>query len=333
MPPTNPPRLSLLSRFRLPLALLAAVLAYGVGGYVLLEGWSLLDAVYMTVTTLTTVGFREVRRLDGSGQVFTVSLILLGVITVFSAVGVLTQALVDGELAVLARRRRMDRRIQRLRDHYVVCAFGRVGRTVVEQLRQEGHEVLVIEGDPGKAADLEEAGVPYLIADATQEAVLDQAGIGRASGLVCAVDSDAVNVYITLTARSMRPELTIVARAADRGTVDKLERAGADRVVSPYTFSGRHMAQLAMRPAIVDFIDMVDIAPDLLLEEIQVRRGAPLHGTTIGQAAAAQPDVTFLALRKRGAETITQPDHGVTLEEGDLVVVLGPRRALAAIDD
>ena len=327
-----PPRLSLLTRFRLPLALLVAVLAYGIGGYVLLEGWSVLDAVYMTVTTLTTVGFREVRHLDGSGQVFTVSLILFGVITVFSAVGVLTQALVDGELAALLRRRRMNGRIERLRDHYVVCAFGRVGRTAVGQLRQEGHAVLVIEGDPGKAPEMEEAGVPYLIADATQEAVLGQAGIGRARALVCAVDSDAVNVYITLTARSMRADLTIVARAADRGTVDKLERAGADRVVSPYTFTGRHMAQLAMRPAIVDFIDMVDIAPDLLLEEIQVRRGAPLHGRTLGEAAAAQPEVTFLALKKRGADTIAHPDQAATLEAGDLVVVLGPRRALAAID-
>jgi voltage-gated potassium channel len=266
----------LLTRFRLPAALVALTLLYGTLGYLLLEGWSLTDALYMTVTTLATVGYGEVRPLDPSGKLFTISLIVLGVVALAASIDAVAGALVSGELQAAIRRRRMRKRLDHLQAHYVVCAYGRVGRAAVAELRAEGVPVLVVEPKPELAELLEEHGVPHLPADPTEETALQQAGIQRARGLLCAMDSDAANVFITLTARALNPALTIVARAANPASVDKLLRAGADHVVSPYDVSGRHMGVLALHPAIVDFLDMAKLAPGLRLEEIEVRTGSPL---------------------------------------------------------
>jgi voltage-gated potassium channel len=208
--------------FRLPLLLLVAVTVYGVVGYRLLEGWSLLDALYMTVITLATVGFREVQPLGTRGQVFTISLILAGVMALFVALGVVTELVVSGQLARVLRRRRMDRRIGRLGQHTVICAYGRVGRAVAEELDRQDLPLVVVERQEALVPALEERGIPYLAADPTAEEVLARAGIQRARALVCAVDSDAANVYITLTARALNPKLVIVARASDPASVDTL---------------------------------------------------------------------------------------------------------------
>lgn len=171
---------------------------------------------------------------------------------------------------------------------------------------------------------MEEHDVPYISADPTQEAVLIQAGIEHAKGLVCAVDSDAINVYITLTARTLNPKLSIVSRSSAPESVDQLQRAGADRVVSPYTLSGRRMAALALQPAVVEFIDMVAVAPDLRLEEIVVGAGSPLDGRTVGEATGERRELMILAVKKSGAELIPSPDRDLRLSAGDLVVALGP---------
>jgi voltage-gated potassium channel len=236
----------LFKRFRLPAALMALTVLYGTLGYLLLEGWSLTDALYMTVTTLATVGYGEVRPLDASGKLFTISLIVLGVVALAASIDAVAGALVSGELQAAIRRRRMRKRLDSLQAHYVVCAYGRVGRAAVAELRTEGVPVLVVEPKPELAELLEEHGVPHLPADPTEETALQQAGIQRARGLLCAMDSDAANVFITLTARALNPALTIVARAANPASVDKLLRAGADHVVSPYDVSGRHMGVLAL---------------------------------------------------------------------------------------
>jgi voltage-gated potassium channel len=219
----------------------------------------------MTVTTLATVGYGEVRPLDASGKLFTISLIVLGVVALAASIDAVAGALVSGELQAAIRRRRMRKRLDSLQAHYVVCAYGRVGRAAVAELRTEGVPVLVVEPKPELAELLEEHGVSHLPADPTEETALQQAGIQRARGLLCAMDSDAANVFITLTARALNPALTIVARAANPASVDKLLRAGADHVVSPYDVSGRHMGVLALHPAIVDFLDMAKLAPGLRL--------------------------------------------------------------------
>jgi voltage-gated potassium channel len=327
--PLSGPRL--LVRFRLPVAIAAATLVYGSVGYAVLEGWSALDALYMSVITLTTVGFREVRPLDASGQLFTISLLVLGVVALLSAVGAGTQLLASGELGEPLRRRRMRRRVDDLNGHFLICGFGRVGRAAADEFEREGVPYVVIDPDPQATRGLEEKAIPYLVADATLEPVLVEGGVERARGLVCAIDSDALTLYVTIAARALNPALTIVARASRAQTVATLERAGADRVVSPYALSGSRMAFLSTRPAVVDFIDMVTLAPGLRLEEIHVRPGSALDGRSVHEATARNAGTTVLAVRKASAELVPSPDGSTRLEAGDLVVAMGDEAALEAL--
>ena len=303
---------------------LPLVVDYGVVGYVVIEGFNFLDALYMTVTTLATVGFGEVHPLSPAGRVFTISLIVFGIVGFFDLVGRVTTLLASGELVASAKRRNMRRRIEALRDHYVVCAYGRVGRAAVQELMSQGAPVIALDVKQELEPALEEAGIPYLIGDPSEEAVLKEAGIERARGLVCAVDSDAVNVYITLTARALNPGVFIVARASSPESVDRLRRAGADRIVSPYVVSGVRMASLALRPAVVEFVDMVTVAPDLRVEEIVIRPGSRLAARTVSEACSPHANVTILALKKPGGGLEISPRYDVVLSEGDLLIALGP---------
>jgi voltage-gated potassium channel len=317
-----------LSRFRLPLLLLVLTVAYGTVGYRVLEGWSWLDCGYMTMITLTTVGYKEVQPLDASGQVFTISLLLFGVVTLLSAISVGTQLLASGEVAAGVRRRRVRRRLDALDDHFVICGFGRVGRAAAEDFAREGVPYAVV--DPADDLDGEE--VPHVVGDATDESALRAAGIERARALLCAVDSDAVNVYVTLTARALNPRLIVVARASNPESVDVLQRAGADRVVSPYVLSGRRMAFLSLRPSVVDFIESVTFAPDLRLEEIVVVPDSWLAGKALREVGAAHPGVRVLAVKRGdGGDLVASPAADVTLAPGDLAVVLGPADALQTL--
>jgi voltage-gated potassium channel len=329
--PGRPAGGGLVGRFRLPLALLVATLAWGTIAYVAIEGWSVLDAFYMTVITLTTVGFREVQPLDASGQLLTVSVLLLGVVALFAAVGVSTDLLASGELGRELERRRARRRMEHLRHHFIVCGGGRVGKAAAVEFAQEGVPFVVVERDEEVVDRLEEDGLPLLAGDPSEEAVLLEAGIERARGLVCAVDSDAVNVYITIAARALNPALTIVARASRPASVETLRRAGADRVVSPYALSGHRMAFLSLRPSVVDFIDMVTLAPDLRIEEIAVEEASPLGGLTVGDARAAHPGTSILAVKRPGAELVATPPEDAGLTPGDLVVVVGQAAALESM--
>lgn len=308
--------------------LLAGATGVGALGYRLIEGWGLLDGVYMAVITLTTVGFREVHPLSTPGRIFTIGLVLVGVMTLFTAIAIVAQLISSGELGEPLRRRRMERRIDSLKNHYVVCAYGRVGRAAAGELKEQGVPHVVVEALPTLEPLMQDHGEPYIVGDPSVEAVLARAGIDRAKGLVSAVDSDAINVYITLTARTLNPKLYIVARASAPESVDQLYRAGADRVVSPYVLSGRRMASLATHPAVVEFIDMVTVAPDLRLEEIVVRAGSALDGRTVGAAKADRDDVTILAVKKSGAALVPSPDSDLVLGAGDLVVALGPANVL-----
>lgn len=309
-----------LGRLRWVILLLGAVIVYGVGGYMALEGWSFLDALYMTISTLTTVGFREVRPLDTSGRVFTITLIVAGVAIALVSIALLAQMIGEGEFGGRSRRRRMQRRIDEMRDHFIVCAYGRVGRAVARELGRDGVPFVVIDPKEDLRERLEADGVAYIADDPSSEEVLRAAGVQRARGLVCAVDSDASNVYITLMARSMNPNVMIVARASEPGSEVRLEHAGADRIVSPYVSSGRHMAIMALRPEIVDALDTGSHSRGLLsVEERFVEEGSPLVSATVGDAAANAP---VLAVRRASGHVVPNPPADLPLHTGDLVLLL-----------
>jgi voltage-gated potassium channel len=297
---------------------LAGVVVYGVLGYWRLEGWSFLDALYMTITTLTTVGFREVRELDTSGRIFTLSLLVLGVGVLLTGISFTAAVLAEAELGGRSRRRRMERRIAALHHHYIVCAYGRVGRAAVRELEAAGAPFIVLDPDDALEERMTEDGIAYLIDDPSLEPALRAAGVERARALLCAVDSDATNVYITLTARQLNPDLFIVARASEPGSAERLERAGADRVVSPYVSSGRHMVRMASDPSIVDLFDEGSSARrSVPVTERVVDEPSELRGRVIGDVG-----VPVLAIRRADGSTIANPASDVTLGTGDVVLLL-----------
>ena len=323
----------ILARSRLPVLVVTLAIVYGTAGFWLVEGKSLLDAFYATMLTLSTLGVEAGPPPGPGGKVFTVSLILFGVVALFTAIGVGTEVVASGELGRWLRMNRATRSIGHLSGHYVICAYGRVGRAVIEELQRRGYTAVVIESGPELEPLLEQHGVRYIPGDPADETVLRQAGIERARGLICAVDSDAANVFITLTARALNPDLRIVARASERASIDKLVRAGADEVVSPYGLTGRRMAVLAVQPSVLEVLDLLNLGSDIRLEEVAVRAGTHLDSLTIAEARARYAGVAILALKKPGSEVSANPDHKVRLAPGDLIVALGPAEILDRMAD
>jgi len=323
----------ILARSRLPVLIVLLAIGYGTAGYWLVEGRSLLDAFYATMLTLSTLGVAPGPPPASGGKVFTVSLILFGVVALFTAIGVGTEVVASGDLGRWLRMNQATRSIGHLSGHYVICAYGRVGRAVTQELRRRGYTLVVIESKPELEPLLAEHGVRYISGDPADEAVLRQAGIERARGLVCAVDSDAANVFITLTARALNPALRIVARASERTSIDKLVRAGADEVVSPYGLTGRRMAVLAVQPSVLEVLDLLNLGSDIRLEEVAVRAGTHLDSLTIAEARTRYAGVAILALKKPGSEVSANPGHEVRLAPGDLIVALGPAEILNRMAD
>ncbi len=331
-PPENTSLEILFRRFRLPVALMILVGLLGVVGYMAFLGWSVRDATFMTVITLSTIGYSTVRPLGPGGDAFTTVLIVLGLVSVFALLAATTELIASGELERSVRRTRVKREIGGLYDHFIVCGYGRVGRAATEEFRKQGLPVVIIDTKPDIGAELTDARIPHLIGDATREAILLQAGITRARGLVCAVDAVALNVYITLSARAVREDLTIVARATDLESIDRLYRAGANRVIQPYAVSGRMLAAVSVQPAVIDFLDLVQITPDLRLEELEVRAGSVLAEQSVQDVTGRFRGVSILAVRPKGSAMLrAAPDPDMVLAVGDVLVALGSISALAEI--
>lgn len=309
------------TRIRWLIALLAGAVAYGVVGYMVFERWGLADSLYMTLLVLSTVGFREVRPLDGGGKAFTATLIIVGVALVLVTVAAVATWVTEEQLWASRRRKRMQKRLDEMNEHFIICAYGRVGRAVARDFEAEGVPFLVIDPKEELEERMIEDGVAYLIDDPSLESVLTKAGVARAKGLVCAVDSDATNVYITLMARSLNPDIFIVARASEPGSDIRLEKAGADRVVSPFVSSGRHMALMAQRPAIADAVELTSRARarPLWVEELIIEEGSPLSGRTVAEARGSS---SALALRRPDGRVTTTPGDEVVLDPGALLLVL-----------
>ena len=315
--------------FGAALALLSAALVYGTAGYAIVEHFGFLDALFMTVITVTTVGYEEVHPLDAAGQVFTITLIVLGVVTFLYTFGVIVEQLSSGRWQSYRRYRRMDAELGALRDHIIVCGYGRTGAQVVRDLEQARHQYVVIEFNPAPLEAVQRDERLCVVGDAANDEVLHRAGIDRARALVSAVDSDERNVYIVLTARSLQPDLYIVARSSYPDSIPKLHRAGANRVVSPYITSGRRMAALALQPAVVDVVDMVlgGEGSAMAIEELVV----PGAGVATTAAELRRSGAVLLAVRSTDGGLSVGPDDDSRLSGGDLIVAMGTPPQLEAL--
>ncbi|MHB8573474.1 MAG: potassium channel family protein [Candidatus Dormibacteria bacterium] len=322
------------ARLRNPLVYVGLVVTLGTLGYMLIERWNLLDSFYMTVTTISTVGFQEVHPLDTVGRLFTVLLIVTGVGGLFYTAAILAETIIEGHLREYARSRRMQRDLGRLEQHVIVCSYGRTGRQVASELAQTGTDFVVIENNDEVLPRLREAGYPYIEGDAASDEVLLLAGIERARGLVSAVDSDQTNVYTVLTARSLNPALFIIARAGYSASVSKLERAGANRVISPYRMAGHRMAHMVLQPAVVDVLDEItnESGDGLAVDEMMLGQRSKSIGMTLDSSGLTRQGAIILALRRASGELEVNPSGDARLQLGDLLVAIGTRTQLSAIE-
>ncbi|HDZ90948.1 MAG: potassium channel protein [Deltaproteobacteria bacterium] len=307
--------------------LLALIILVGTGGYMLIEGWSAFEALYMTVITITTVGYGEVRTVSEPGRVFTVFLIFMGMGIMAYTLGIVAQMMVGFQLRAIIGRRKLGLKKRSLRNHYIICGYGRIGNIIAHELEANAIPVIVIDNAPEAGESLEREGIPYIVDDATSEDVLREAGIERAKGLVAVVLSDADNLFLTMTARGLNPDLFILARADEKPTERKLLRAGANKVVLPYLIGGRRMVQTILRPAVTDFIDFTLHGKniELKMEELPVGERSRLAGVRLADSGVRQEmNVIIVAIRDKDGKMSFNPSSESRIRAGDTLVALGP---------
>lgn len=317
-------------RFRGPGLLVFGVLLYGTAGYLLIERWNLLDAFFMTLITISTVGFEEVHPLSPAGKLFTATLIVGGVGAMLYAFGVFTEMLSQGRFGDYRRLRAMEARKRALREHFIICGYGRIGTQVVLEFEQHGVAYVVIDNNGEALSRLRREDRLHIEGDAAAEEVLREAGIEWARGLICAVDADERAVYVTLAARALKRDLYILSRAGRPESIRRLELAGANRVISPYRMAGHQMAELAIRPALADVMATLHHGgSEIGVEEVIVSLGCGLIGRSLaGSGLLTAAGAQLLALRRRDGRLHVNPDAALELAEGDLIVALGSQTQL-----
>ncbi len=307
---------------------LAAILAFGTVGFRTAEHMPWWDAFYRTLLVITTVGFNEVTTISRAGQFVTVVLLFAGLGVILWVAMEIGRSVIEGELRDVLGQVRRSRMIESLSGHEIVCGWGRMGQAVVEELRRARRDVVVVERQPEKVARLRAADIPVVEGDGTSEGALRAAGVERARGLVSCLNDDAHNVYTVLTARSLNPNLFIVARAGEEGAETRLRRAGADRVVNPYQHGGARLAQLVVKPTVVDFLDFSMGAgkmPGLELEQVRLAASSPLVGSTLAEADLRRRCGVGVVAVQRGPTLFPNPEPNLALHDGDVLVVLGVR--------
>lgn len=317
-------------------AISVIIVALGTAWYTLVEQWPVLDAMYMTVITLTTVGFGEVHPLSSQSRAFTVVLIFLGVGTVAYGLSSLGEYFLTTGFVERVRRRTLIRMISGMKNHIIICGAGRVGRTAAETLQEIGRQFVVIEPDFEVVESLREEGWTAMVGDSTRDETLLEAGIERAAGILVSTGSDSENLFIVLSARALNPDLLIVARSVDASSEAKMRRAGADKVISPYKIGGRQMANLILRPNVAEFMDHVTLNTglELWLEEIAIGDSSPVAGLTVVEAdMRRQTGVTLVALLRGNDRIMVTPDENTRFEVGDQLIALGTRNQLKALED
>ncbi|MEM7335442.1 MAG: potassium channel protein [Chloroflexota bacterium] len=326
-----------LSRQVIRLSILIFIILFlGTLGYMLIEGWTLIDSLYMVVITMTTVGFGEVQPLSQAGRLFTIALMFSGIGVVAYVFSSFFEYIFTGDFAGTLRRRRVSQEIDKLDNHIVICGYGRVGRSAVSSLKESGRKIVVIEVKDNLVQAAREDGLLVLEGDATHDEVLIQAGIERAWGLIVCTGQDSLNLFIVLSARSLNKDLYIVVRGIDAENEGKMRRAGADRVVSPYQIGGKHMANIIIRPHVTDFFDVVTLEGgiELWIEELHIEKDSELIGQTVVDAdIRKRTGVTLVALIPSSGGDALIPDATTILNFRDELIVLGTRDQLAKLEE
>jgi voltage-gated potassium channel len=321
-------------RLILSAALIVLIISFGTAGYMSIERWSFLDSLYMTIITITTVGFKEIHDLSFSGKLFTIILIIGGVGTVLYALGTGAKLVLEGELQEIFGRKRLEKKLKELKDHYIICGHGRMGKIISRELRGEKLSFVVIEKNLDTLNEKEY--IVFLEGDATRDETLKKAGIEKAKCLISVLPTDAENLFVVLSARGLNPSLLIVARAGEEGSEKKLFRAGADRVVSPYHIGGLRIAHTVLKPAVVDFIEFATTSGniDLQIEEINIREGSRLAGLTLDECGIGRDlGVIIVAIKQPGGEMKFNPTFSSTINAGDILIAVGETSKLKILED
>jgi len=317
----------------LSLWLIIFINAFGVIGYMVIEGWNFRDSLFMTVITITTVGYGEVHELSAAGEIFTIVLLVIGVGIILYLLGTAAKLLLEGELKDLIGRKRLERKINELRDHYIICGFGRIGKTIAKEFSSRGMDILIIEKN--SVPNIEKGELLILEGDANNEDVLKSAGIEKAKGLISVLSSDAENLFLVLSARDLNPNLFIVARASEESSERKILRAGADRVVSPYFTGGIRIANSILKPAVVDFIEYATKSGnlELQLEEILLSEDSKFNTLTLENSAIGRDlGIIIVAIKRNDGRMEFNPHSSSLINAGDTLVALGESSKLRRLE-
>jgi voltage-gated potassium channel len=324
----------IIRRFALIAALLGLAMLIGIVGFRLIENYSLFDAFYMTLITITTVGYQEVRPLSHAGRVFNSFLILFGVTAMFFAVGAMTQTIIELELKDRSGERRKRRAIMQLKDHFIVCGLGRVGRSAASELQRAGASFLVVDRNEQRVAQATEAGMLAMQGDVATDESLREAGIERARGFIAALATDADNVFVILSAKALNPRLTVVTRATEEDAAEKLRRAGADTVFSPYSIAGTRLAQALIRPHVEQLLDFSTraVGLDVTMEQLRVAQDLGPASRKLGDLVPRGARLILLALRKSDGGMIFNPPVETEVSMGDFLIVMGEQPSLRNLE-
>jgi voltage-gated potassium channel len=322
-------------RFLILLSAIVATLTIGTIGFTWIEGYPPFDAFYMTLTTMTTVGYAEIHPLSRAGRIFNSFLIMVGVTTIFIGIGTMTQTIIELELGNALGRRRNKRMIEKLQNHFIVCGYGRVGRGAASELQHAGVPFIVVDIRPERAEQAVAEGMLAVAADSTRDETLRQVGIERARGLVAALSSDADNLFVLLSAKGLNPRIYAAARAAEESAEEKMRRAGADAVFAPYTITGHRLAQSLLRPHVVQFLDFTtkDIGEDVSIEQVRVSETSEVVSRTIQELQLRRElGVIVMAIRKNDGAMLFNPPADAAVRGGDYLIVMGRQADLRALE-
>ena len=313
-------------RFVLIGVAIVTTLSIGTVGFTVIDGYSPFDAFYMSLTTMTTVGYGEIHPLSHAGRIFNSFLIVFGVTTLFIAIGAMTQTIIELEFGDAIGKRRKKRMIDNLKDHYIICGFGRVGRGAASELNHAGVPFVVVDINPDRAERAMLAGMLAVAADSTHDETLRLVGIERARGLVAALATDADNLFVLLSAKGLNPGIYVATRAAEEGAEAKMRRAGADAVFAPYSITGHRLAQSLLRPHVVQFLDFTtkDVGEDIAIEQVRVAETSEMISRTIREMQLRKEvGVIVMAIRKESGEMVFNPPADTAVQAGDYLIVMG----------